>query len=336
MRKLQRLAVVALTTVMALGSAGCVNSGSSSSSSKSTSSSTSNKHYKIGICQLVQHEALDAATKGFKAEVKKELGAKNVTFDEQNAQGDSSTASTICTNFASEKVDLILANATASLQAATAATKSIPILGTAVTNYQVALNLKKFNGTVGGNVSGTSDLAPLDKQEKMIKDFVPKAKKLGILYCSAEPNSKYQAKEVAKYAKKDGYKVTEYTFSDTNDVNSVTRQAASGSDVIYIPTDNTAASCAKTINNVALKAKVPIIAGEEGIMSKCGVATLSIDYYGLGKQTGKMAAEILSGKEKVAKMPVEYYTHPVKEYNPTICKELGIKVPAGYKAYKGS
>ena len=135
---------------------------------------------------------------------------------------------------------------------------------------------------------------------------------------------------------RDGYKVTEYTFSDTNDVNSVTRQAASGSDVIYIPTDNTAASCAKTINNVALKAKVPIIAGEEGVMSKCGVATLSIDYYGLGKQTGKMAAEILSGKEKVAKMPVEYYTHPVKEYNPTICKELGIKVPAGYKAYKGS
>lgn len=326
MKNIKKLAVIALAALMAVGTAGC-----GSSSSKS---STNNKKYKIGVVQLVQHEALDAATKGFESEVKKELGSKNVTFDVQNAQGDSSTASTICTNFVSEKVDLILANATASLQAASAATKSIPILGTAVTNYQVALNLKNFNGTVGKNISGTSDLAPLDKQEKMIKDFVPKAKKLGILYCSAEPNSKYQADQVAKYAKKDGLKVSKYTFSDSNDVNSVTQQACSNSDVIYIPTDNTAASCAKTINNVAIKAKVPIIAGEEGIMSKCGVATLSIDYYGLGKTTGKMAAQILKGKKKVSKMPIQYYNKPIKEYNAKICKELGLKVPAGYKAYK--
>lgn len=328
MKEVKRIMVAAAVAVMALTAAGC------SSSSSSSSSKSSSKVYKIGICQPVQHEALDAATKGFKEEVTKELGKSHVKFDTQNAQGDSSTATTICNNFASENEDLILGNATASLQVASAATKSIPILETAVTNYQVALNLKKFNGTVGSNISGTSDLAPLDKQEKMIKDFVPKAKKLGTLYCSAEPNSKYQTDEVAKYAKKDGLKVTKYTFSDTNDVNSVTQQAASASDVTYIPTDNTAASCAKTINNVALKAKMPIITGEEGIMSKCGVATLSIDYYGLGKQTGKMAVQILTGKKKIAQMPVQYYKNPVKEYNPTICKKLGIKVPAGYKAYK--
>lgn len=330
MKKIKALSIMAASLAMGAALAGC----SSSPSSTGSSSSSSNKVYKIGILQLVQHEALDAATKGFKDEVTKELGKSHVKFDTQNAQGDSSTATTIATNFASEKEDLILANATASLQAAESATKTIPILGTAVTNYQVALNLKKFNGTVGGNVSGTSDLAPLDKQEKMIKDFVPNAKKLGILYCSAEPNSKYQAEQVAKYAKKDGLTVKTYTFSDTNDVSSVTQQAASNSDVIYIPTDNTAASCAKTINNVALKAKTPIITGEEGIMAKCGVATLSIDYYGLGKTTGKMAVQILTGKKKISKMPIQYYANPVKEYNPTICKKLGIKVPKGYKAFK--
>lgn len=331
MRKIQRIALVAATALIAFASAGCVNSGSSSK--PASSSTTKKKHYTIGICQYVQHQALDAATKSFKAEVKKELGAKNVTFDDQNAQGDSSTTSTICTNFASEKVDLIMANATPALQAAASATKSIPILGTSVTSFPVALNLKHFNGTVGGNISGTSDLAPLDKQEKIIKDFVPKAKRLGILRSSSEPNSKYQAEEIEKYAKKDGYKVTQYTFSDTNDVNSVTRLAVSASDVIYIPTDNLASSCSKTINNVALKAKVPIIAGEEMLMGRCGVGTLSIDFNKLGKITGQMAVQVLTGKKKISQMPIQYDPEPVKEYNPTICKKLGIKPPAGYKPY---
>lgn len=342
MKRYGKILAAALAGVMTLGLAACGSSSSSATASSTAAASaaeagsaaatTSKDSYLIGISQLVQHPALDAATKGFKDELTKEFGDK-VKFDEQNAQGDASTAATIAQNLVSEKCDLILANATASLQSAAAATKSIPILGTSITEYGVALNLNNFDGTVGGNISGTSDLAPLDQQEKIIKDFVPNAKKLGILYCSAEPNSKYQADEVQKYAEKDGLTVKVYTFSDSNDVTSVTQEACSNSDVLYIPTDNTAASCTQAINNVASNAKVPIVCGEEGIMSGCGIATLSIDYYGLGEKTGKMAGEILRGEKKISDMPIEYYDNPVKEYDADRVKALGLTVPDGYKAY---
>ncbi|MGN0363203.1 MAG: ABC transporter substrate-binding protein [Bilifractor sp.] len=301
----------------------------------STSGTTSSsKKYTIGICQLVQHPALDAATKGFEDELKSELGEDNVTFDEQNAAGDAATATQICTNLVSENVDLILANATAALQSAAAATSTIPILGTSITDYGVALDLDNFSGTVGGNISGTSDLPPLDQQAAMVTELFPDAKNVGILYCSAEPNSKYQADQVKGYLEDAGLTVNIYTFSDSNDVSSVTGEACNNSDVLYIPTDNTAASCTEAINNVALPAKVPIIAGEEGIMAGCGVATLSIDYYGLGQTTGKMAAQILTGKADISEMPIQYYDNPVKEYNPDICSQLGITVPDGYTAYE--
>lgn len=344
MRMYKRMISVCLAAAMSLGLAACGSSSSTGSTAASAAASTaeaastaaggaSDETYLVGICQLVQHPALDAATKGFEDELKKELG-DSVKFDEQNAAGDSATATTICTNLVSEKCDLILANATASLQAAAAATKDIPVLGTAITDYGVALNLgDDYNGTVGGNISGTSDLPPLDQQAAMIREFVPEAKTVGILYCSAEPNSKYQADEVQKYAEEDGLTVKTFTFSDSNDVTSVTQQACSECDVLYIPTDNTAASCTTAINNVASQAKMPIIAGEEGIMSGCGVATLSIDYYGLGQKTGEMAAKILKGEEDVSTMPIEYYDNPVKEYNPTICEQLGLIAPEGYEAY---
>ena len=287
--------------------------------------------YTIGICQLVQHVALDAATQGFKDALTEALGDK-VVFVEQNAANDIPTCATIVNGFVSDGVDLILANATPALQAAVAATDSIPILGTSVTEYGVALDIEGFNGTVGGNVSGTSDLAPLDQQAAMILELFPEAKNVGILYCSAEPNSVYQSDVVKAELEKAGVTVTVYTFADSNDVAAVTATACDGNDVLYIPTDNTAASCTEAINNVAEPAGVPIVAGDEGICSGCGVATLSISYYDLGVTTGKMAAKILTGESNISEMPIEYFPDPVKKYNPAICEALGITVPEEYVA----
>ena len=287
--------------------------------------------YTVGICQLVQHVALDAATQGFKDALTEALGDK-VQFVEQNAANDIPTCATIVNGFVSDGVDLILANATPALQAAVAATDSIPILGTSVTEYGVALDIEGFNGTVGGNVSGTSDLAPLDQQAAMILELFPEAKNVGILYCSAEPNSVYQSDVVKAELEKAGVTVTVYTFADSNDVAAVTATACDGNDVLYIPTDNTAASCTEAINNVAEPAGVPIIAGEEGICAGCGVATLSINYYDLGVTTGKMAAKILTGEANISEMPIEYFPDPVKKYNPAICEALGITVPEDYVA----
>lgn len=287
--------------------------------------------YTIGICQLVQHEALDAATQGFKDALTEEFGDK-VIFDEQNAQGDSATCSTIVNNFVSSNVDLILANATASLQAAAAGTSEIPILGTAVTEYGVALDLTDFDGTVGGNISGTSDLAPLDEQAAMLQELFPDAKKVGLLYCSAEANSQYQVDTVKAALEELGYTCEYYAFSDSNDLSSVTTTAANDSDVIYVPTDNTVASNTEIINNICLPAKVPVITGEEGICAGCGVATLSINYYDLGVTTGKMAVKILKDGEDISQMPIEYAPNFTKEYNKDICEELGVEVPDDYVA----
>lgn len=291
----------------------------------------SGKSYSIGICQLVQHQALDAATQGFKDALTEKLG-DNVSFDEQNAAGDSPTCATICNAFVSDEVDLIMANATASLQAATAATDSIPILGTSVTDYATALDISEWTGTVGNNVSGTSDLAPLDQQAAMLNELFPDAKNVGILYCSAEPNSEYQAVEMTKYLEDYGYTVSDYTFADSNDVSSVATTACSESDVIYVPTDNTAASCAEAIANVAIPAKVPIVAGEEGICAGCGVATLSISYYDLGYATGEMAYEILVNGSDVKEMPVAFAPNVTKKFNEANCEELGITVGDDYEA----
>ena len=285
----------------------------------------------MGICQLVQHEALDAATKGFMDALKEELGDA-VTFDEQNAQGDSNTCTTIINNFVSGDVDLILANATAALQAAQAGTNEIPVLGTSVTEYGVALGIDDFKGTVGGNISGTSDLAPLDQQAAMLKELFPDAKKVGLLYCSAEANSQYQVDTVKAALEGMGYTCEYYSFSDSNDLSTVATKASADSDVLYVPTDNTAAAAAETIDNICRPAGVPIIAGEEGICKGCGVATLSISYYDLGVATGKMAAKILKGEADISQMPIEYAPQFTRKYNKRICDELGIQIPEGYTA----
>ena len=289
------------------------------------------QQYVVGICQLVQHEALDAATNGFMDALNEALPGQ-VTFDLKNASNDIPTCGTIVTGFVASNVDLILANATPALQAASTATQTIPILGTAVTEYGVALDLKDFDGTVGGNISGTSDLAPLDQQADMLLELLPEAQNVGILYCSAEANSVYQADVVKAALEAKGVNVTVYTFADSNDVATVTQTACAENDALYIPTDNTAASCTEAINNVAEPAGVPIVAGEEGICKGCGIATLSIDYYELGRTTGAMAAKILTGEANVSEMPIEYYQNPVKKYEAARCEALGITVPSDYVA----
>ena len=287
--------------------------------------------FNIGICQLVQHHALDAATQGFKDALTEKLGDA-VTFNEQNASGDAATCSVICNQFVSDEVDLIMANATASLQAAASATNVIPILGTSITDYGTALGIEGFTGVSGTNISGTSDLAPLEGQAQMLSELFPDAKTVGLVYCSGEPNSKFQVETIAPMLTELGYTVTEYTFADSNDVANVTASACAECDVLYIPTDNTAASCTEAINNVALVEKTPIVVGEEGICKGCGVATLSISYYDIGYETGLMAAEILTEGADISTMEVRYAPQFTKEYNVSICETLGITVPEDYVA----
>ncbi|MDO5300621.1 MAG: ABC transporter substrate-binding protein [Clostridia bacterium] len=284
----------------------------------------------IGICQLVQHAALDAATQGFKDALLEKI--PDAEIDEQNASGDAANCATIINTFVSNGVDLILANATAPLQAAAAATADIPVLGTSITEYGVALGIDDFTGVTGINVSGTSDLAPLTEQAAMIKELFPDAKTVGLLYCSAEANSIYQVNVVSAALTELGYTCTEYAFTDSNDVSSVTEMAAAGSDVIYVPTDNTAAAYTETIANVVIPAGVPVIAGEEGICAGCGVATLTISYYDIGYATGLMAARILLDGEDITQMPIEYAPQFTKKYNAANVEALGLTIPADYIA----
>ncbi|MCI9449816.1 MAG: ABC transporter substrate-binding protein [Clostridiales bacterium] len=297
---------------------------------KDPSEADGDKVYNIGICQLVTHDALDAATEGFKQALIDKLGRDHVKFDEQNAANSSDVCGTIINSFVSSNVDLILANATPALQTAANATKTIPILGTSVTEYGVALSIDNFNGTVGENISGTSDLAPLEDQAQMILDLVPSAKTVGLLYCSAEQNSEYQVKVVKEYLDNKGIKTEVYSFSGSEDVALVTETASSECDALYIPTDNTAASCSQTIGNIIRPKKIPAIVGEVGICRGCGIATLSISYEKIGYTTGEMAAKILTGEAKIEEMPIAYDDSPVKLYNPEICEEYGITPPDGY------
>lgn len=292
------------------------------------------KTYTVGICQLVQHPALDAATEGFKAALTEKLGDK-VTFVEQNASGDSATCAVICGQFVSDEVDLIMANATPALQAAMSATADIPILGTSVTDYGTALGISDWTGVTGSNISGTSDLAPLDGQAEIIGEMFPDAKTVGILFCSGEANSRFQADTIKPMIEALGKTVKEFTFVDSNDVASVTANACAECDVLYIPTDNTAASCAESINNIALNAQIPIVAGEENLCAGCGVATLSISYFDIGFATGEMAFDILVNGADVSTMAIQTAPKFTKEFNADICAALGITAPADYVAIGG-
>ena len=326
----KKLFACLLSAAMVLSLAAC--GGTSETDTTGTDDSGSEgQTYTIGVIQQMQHEALDAATQGFQDAVA-ELFGDQATVEVQNASGEAANCSTIVGSFVSSGVDLIMANGTTALQSAAAATTTIPILGTSITEYGVALGIDGFTGTTGINVSGTSDLAPLDQQAAMLQEWFPDAKNVGLLYCSAEPNSLYQVETVQGYLEEMGYTCTPYSFSDSNDLSAVATNACAQSDVIYIPTDNTAATNAELIGNIAQSSATPIIAGEEGICSGCGVATLTISYYDIGYATGKMAYEILVNGADPAQMEIEYAPQFTKKYNPDMCDALGLTAPEGYEA----
>ena len=329
----KRLLAALMAGAMALSMTACGSSGSDSAQSGSEDGSATAGNYEVGIIQLMQHEALDAATQGFQDKLTElvEAAGGSVEFKYDNASGDSANCAPIVSGFVSSNVDLIMANATAALQAAQAATADIPVLGTSISDYGTALGVDNWTGTTGTNISGTTDLAPLDGQAQMLQELFPDAKNVGLLFCSAEPNSRYQIDTITPYLEEMGYTCTEYAFTDSNDVASVAQSAASGSDVIYIPTDNTAASCTEAIANVVVPAGVPVIAGEQGICSGCGVATLSIDYYELGELTGEMAYEILVNGANPGEMEVQPAPNFTKMYNTANAETLGVTIPDDYE-----
>ena len=320
MKKTTKITAVLMVMAMLLTAlAGCGNS----SDDKGGSADTGNADvYHVGIVQQLEHPALDEATKGFQQALTDKLGKDGVEFDLQNAQNEAANCATISQGFVSSNVDLIMANATTALQSASQATSEIPIVATSITDYATALNIEDWKGVSGTNITGTSDLAPLEQE----------AKQIGLLYCSAEPNSVYQIKEVEKYLDEKGLKYTEYAAADSNEIQAVTTKAVSESDCIYIPTDNTMAQNTEAINNVAQPAKVPVIAGEEGICKGCGIATLTISYYDIGYEAGLLAYDILVNGADPATMEIKTAENVTKKYNKTICDALGITIPDGYEA----
>lgn len=327
----KKLLSVMTAAVMVISLVACGSSESGSGEESKDKGEKASGKYTIGICQLVQHDALDAATEGFKDALNELCGEGNVTFDEQNAQGEHNMCATIVNQFVSDNVDLILANATDPLTTAATATADIPIIGTSVTDYATALQIEDWTGATGLNVSGTSDLAPIDEQAAMLKELLPEVKKVGILYCSAEPNSKYQADLFKEALQKDNIECKEYTAADSNEIQSVVTSAVSEVEAIYIPTDNTMASNTEIVKNVCIPAKIPVIAGEQGICTGCGIATLSISYYDIGYKAGEMAYDVLANGADISTMDIESAPEVTKMYNKEICDTLGITVPDDYE-----
>lgn len=288
------------------------------------------EQYRVGICQILTHEAVEQAAQGFRDALDAELGAGAVLYDMKDASGDAGICTLIINDFIADEVDLILANGTPALQAAAASTADIPILGTSVTEYGVALGIEDFSGLVGGNVSGTSDLAPMDLQAQMIPELFPQARTVGLLYCSAEPNSLYQVENVKACLEGMNLTAIPYPFTDSNDMAAVTQSACENVDVIYIPTDNTVAANATIVDNLCQPAGIPVVTGDTGTCSIAGAAVLGISYYELGQVTGRMAAKVLTGESDISSMPIAYVENVTHQYNPLICEALGITVPDGY------
>ncbi len=292
--------------------------------------------YIIGICQFDDHISLNAATEGFKQALKDKLKDK-VVFAEKNAHGDDDKCSEIVNGFTGQRVDLILANSTNALQAAASAIKDLPILGTSVTDYGVALGIKDFSGTSDRNISGTSDFIAPAEQAAVISEILPDAEKISIIYCSNEVNSVYQVEKIKPIFEANGVSVSLFPFKDNSDIEQACKSACqSGADAVYIPTDNHIASYAEKLGSLAKENKIPIFTADEGTMSECGVASLSISYYELGYKTGEMAYKIIMGDENISGLPVVYANNATKKYNPDMCEELGITIPDGYTAYKGT
>ena len=284
---------------------------------------------KIGVAQLVEHNALNAANKGF-IDGLKERGYevdKNIIVDQQNAQADQSNLQNIAQRFVSNKVDLILAIATPTAQTMANATKDIPILGTAITDYEGA-KLVKSDEKPGTNVTGTSDMNPIKEQIDLLLEICPQAKTIGTIYCSSEVNSEVQVKKMREYAESRGLKVEVATISTVNDIQQAAQSLVNKVDVFYEPTDNIIASAIPTLTSITDAAKKPVIVGEPNMVKAGALATYGIDYYKLGVQTGHMAADILDGKVKAADMPIELAKDLRVTINAKNAALLGISIPA--------
>jgi len=291
--------------------------------------SAEKKVVKVGIVQLVEHNALDAANKGFVDGLAKRgyKEGENIEFDRQNAQADQSNLQNIAQRFVNNKVDLICAIATPAAQAAANLTKDIPIVATAVTDYQQA-KLVASNEAPKGNVTGTTDMNPIKEQVDLLLKLVPNAKTIGTVYCSSEVNSETQVKLMKEYAQSKGLTVIEATVSTVNDIQQATQSLVGKVDAIYEPTDNIIASAMPTLAAITNPAKIPVICGEPNMVKAGGLATYGVDYYQLGLQTGEMAADILSGKAKPADMPIQALKEMKLTINETNAKLLGITIPA--------
>ena len=313
------LATLALAA-MVVGAAGCGSSTQSGSKDK--------KSYKVGVIQLVQHPALDAANKGFIDGLKSKgfEEGKNVTFDQQNAQGDQSNLQTIAQRFVSNKDDLVCAIATPAAQTMANATKDIPIVGTAITDYKVA-KLVKDSSKPGTNVTGTTDMNPVEAQIDLLVKIMPKAKNVGFIYNSSEVNSQLQIDLAKKAAAARGLATVEATVSSVNDIQQAAQSLMGKVDALYIPTDNVMASAMPNLIKITDEAKVPVFCAEAGMLKAGGVATLGIDYYKLGFQTGEMAADILSGKSKPQDMAIQSQKTFTVTLNEEAIKKLGLTIP---------
>lgn len=323
-----------LAGVIALSATACASGGSASSAAGSAAegsqaaSAAAEKKFKIGIVQLVEHPALDAAYKGFVDGLAKAgyVDGQNITLDYQNAQGEQANCQTIATKLVDDKSDLILAIATPAAQAVANTTKDIPILVTAVTDPADA-KLVASNEKPGGNVSGTSDLTPVDEQMKLLKQLLPNAKKVAMLYCSSETNSKFQVDIAKKSAAALGLETVDATVSNSNEIQQVVQSLVGKVNAIYAPTDNMIAAGMATVSMVAQPAKLPIIVGESGMVKNGGVATYGINYYDLGLLTAKQAVKILKDGAKPADMPIEYSTNCDLTLNKDVAAKIGLTIP---------
>lgn len=287
------------------------------------------KKIKIGVIQLVEHPALDKNYQGFVDGLKDAgfIDGQNIEIDYENAQGEQANCVTIAQKLVNDQSDLIFAIATPAAQAVANMTSDIPILVSSVTDPKTA-QLVESSEKPGTNVSGTSDLTPCAAQISLLKRLLPSAKKVAILFCSSEENSRFQANLAEAACQKEGLDFVEATVSNTNEVQQVVQSLVGKVDAIYAPTDNMIASSMATVALVTTPNKIPVICGEEGMVQGGGLATYGINYYELGLQTAKMAVEILKDGKKPADMPIQYLEKCDFSYNKEVADELGIEIPA--------
>lgn len=324
----RKLAVLLCTVLVGGMLAGCGKSATDTNQGTSTSAEVKN----IGVIQLVQHDALDAANKGF-VDALKEKGyedGKNIKIEQQNAQGEQANAQTIAKQFTDSKKDLIFAIATPAVQAAYNATKDIPVIFTAVTDPVKAEVAKDWKSS-GTNVTGTSDKVPVDKQIELLKKLLPNAKTVGVIYNTSETNSVIQVDELKAAAEKQGLSVKEIGVTNVNEVNQNLASALDQIDVLYTPTDNTVASGYALVGKLCLDKNVPIIGAEEAVVTKGGLASIGIDYYKLGKEAGLKAAEVLDGK-KPSEVEITTLSEMSFTINTDVVKKLNITLPADIEA----